>query len=79
MDWKRKLMYTWMSFLISGLEKPNMSEPDLYAISPLPSVEASEICCIFLNLLYILFQQADGEGPLNYSNTRVAKKGKGLL
>lgn len=63
-------MYTFMSFLTSGLEKPNMSEPDLYTISPPPSVEASEVCCIFFILLYILFQQADGEDPLNYTNTQ---------
>lgn len=68
--WTRTLMYTWMSFLTSGLEKPNISEPDLYTNSPLLSVEVSETCCIFLILLYILFQQADGEDPLNYSNTQ---------
>lgn len=71
-------MYTWMSFLTSGLEKPNMSEPDLYSISPLPLVDASDICCIFFILLYILFQQADGEDPLNYSNTHeLPNNGKG--
>jgi len=65
-------MRTFSSFITSGLEKPNMSEPDLSFLSPpLSALKPLELpSCIFLIFLYILSQQASGVDPLICNNKK---------
>ena len=59
-------MHTLINFITSGLENPNISEPDLSILPTPPSVlkPLEVLSCIFLIFLYILSQQAAGVDPL---------------